>query len=235
MVNKCNGPFTTSDVEAFKVFAVYCGLALHNSKLYTRIKRSESKYRVAMDVLSYHNTCTSDEVRAGLSDLDSFAIAVDHFYFDPNHLTSYQKVLNVVQMFIDLFDLVNFNKTCLVRFVLTVKKNYRRLPYHNWTHGYSVCNTMYNIIKRSNGIFTRNECLALFIGALCHDLDHRGKNNKFMLETESPLASMYSTSTMEHHHFNQTVMVLNQVIQNFLNEGFPKFKVDIYYLLYTYV
>jgi hypothetical protein len=53
--------------------------------------------------------------------------------------------------------------------------------------------------------------LALFIGSLCHDLDHRGKNNKFMLETESPLAGIYSTSTMEHHHFNQTVTILQQV------------------------
>lgn len=53
--------------------------------------------------------------------------------------------------------------------------------------------------------------LALFIGSLCHDLDHRGKNNKFMLDSESPLAAIYSTSTMEHHHFNQTVTILQQV------------------------
>lgn len=53
--------------------------------------------------------------------------------------------------------------------------------------------------------------LALFIGSLCHDLDHRGKNNKFMLDTESPIAAIYTTSTMEHHHFNQTVTILQQV------------------------
>lgn len=29
-----------------------------------------------------------------------------------------------------------------------------------------------------------------------------------MTDTESPLASIYSTSTMEHHHFNQTVAIL---------------------------
>lgn len=57
------------------------------------------------------------------------------------------------------------------------------------------------------------QCLALYISSLCHDLDHRGKNNKFMLETESPLAAIYSTSTMEHHHFNQTVTILQQVLK----------------------
>lgn len=58
---------------------------------------------------------------------------------------------------------------------------------------------------------TCKQCLALFIGALCHDLDHRGKSNKFMLDTESPIAAIYSTSTMEHHHFNQTVTIMQQV------------------------
>lgn len=142
-------------------------------------------------------------------------------------------------MFSDLFGLNGFDQRCLLRFTLTVKKNYRRVPYHNWTHGFSVANSMYCIIKHSNEIFQKNEviyilvtnilyfadlrfliskfcfypqCLALYIGALCHDLDHRGKNNKFMLDTESPLASIYSTSTMEHHHFNQTVTILQQVI-----------------------
>lgn len=55
------------------------------------------------------------------------------------------------------------------------------------------------------------QSVSLYTAALCHDLDHRGKNNKFMLDTESPLAAVYSTSTMEHHHFNQTVTILQQV------------------------
>ncbi|KAF5297414.1 hypothetical protein FQR65_LT01345 [Abscondita terminalis] len=58
----------------------------------------------------------------------------------------------------------------------------------------------------------------MFIGALCHDLDHRGKNNKFMLDTESPLAAIYSTSTMEHHHFNQTVTILQQEGHNIFSK-----------------
>ena len=44
---------------------------------------------------------------------------------------------------------------------------------------------------------------------LSHDLDHRGTNNAFQLKTDSPLAILYSTSTMEHHHFDQCVMILN--------------------------
>ena len=53
--------------------------------------------------------------------------------------------------------------------------------------------------------------LAMFVGALCHDLDHRGFNNKFMIDIGSPLAAIYSTSTMENHHFNMAIIILQQV------------------------
>lgn len=33
MVNKLEGMFTEADEEAFEVFSVYCGLALHNAKV----------------------------------------------------------------------------------------------------------------------------------------------------------------------------------------------------------
>lgn len=63
MVNKHSGPFTKEDEEAFQMFGVYCGLALHHAKLYDKIRKSEQKYKVALEVLSYHNTCSEDEVK----------------------------------------------------------------------------------------------------------------------------------------------------------------------------
>ena len=64
----------------------------------------------------------------------------------------------------------------------------------------------------------------MFVGALCHDLDHRGFNNKFMIDVGSPLAAIYSTSTMEHHHFDQCLMLLNsqgnQLLANVSREEF---------------
>ncbi|KFM58380.1 putative 3',5'-cyclic phosphodiesterase pde-5, partial [Stegodyphus mimosarum] len=64
MVNKVNGPFTKSDEEAFATFAIYCGLALHHAKLYDKIRRSEQKHKVALEILSYHNTCSEEEMNA---------------------------------------------------------------------------------------------------------------------------------------------------------------------------
>ena len=62
MVNKRHGSFTKEDEESFELFATYCGLALHQAKLYDRIRLSEQIYRVTLEVLSYHNGCTEEEV-----------------------------------------------------------------------------------------------------------------------------------------------------------------------------
>ncbi|XP_071540575.1 probable 3',5'-cyclic phosphodiesterase pde-5 isoform X3 [Panulirus ornatus] len=211
MVNKAAGVFSKEDEESFEMFAVYCGLALHHAKLYDKIRRSEQKYKVALEMMSYHSSCGQEELdRLSREEVPTHLAGVDNYYFCPLYLEDMEKVRHAIYMFVDLFGLTRFDKDCLIRFTLTVKKNYRRVPYHNWTHGFSVANSMYTIIKHAPKRFRPLECLALFIGSLCHDLDHRGKNNKFMLESESPLAAIYTTSTLEHHHFNQTVTILQQ-------------------------
>lgn len=55
-------PDLQEDEMSFETFAVYCGLALHHAKLYDKIRRSEQKYRVALEVLSYHNASSVNEV-----------------------------------------------------------------------------------------------------------------------------------------------------------------------------
>ena len=45
----------------------------------------------------------------------------------------------------------------LRRFVLTVKKNYRDVPYHNWTHAFAVAHSMYLVIRSGNDRFTALE------------------------------------------------------------------------------
>lgn len=158
MVNKHSGYFTTDDEEAFETFAVYCGLALHHAKLYDKIQKSEQKYRVALEVLSYHNTCTEEEFQTTQQDgIPDQIIGVDDYYFNPFDLKDYEKARHAIYMFTDLFGLNKFDQGSLLRFTLTVKKNYRRVPYHNWTHGFSVANCMYCIIKRAEGAFDSNE------------------------------------------------------------------------------
>ncbi|KAF5399863.1 Dual 3' 5'-cyclic-AMP and-GMP phosphodiesterase 11, partial [Paragonimus heterotremus] len=66
-------------------------------------------------------------------------------------------------------------------------------------------------------LFSDLECLALLVACLSHDLDHRGTDNQFQVKTMSPLAQLYSTSVLEHHHFNQCMMLLSRKGTDFLS------------------
>uniref|UniRef100_A0A8C6LAF8 Phosphodiesterase n=1 Tax=Nothobranchius furzeri TaxID=105023 RepID=A0A8C6LAF8_NOTFU len=172
MVNKLSGSaFTKTDENNFKMFAVFCALALHCANMYHRIRHSECIYRVTMEKLSYHSICSS--------------------------------LISVPLRRSGHFEL---EKLC--RFTMSVRKNYRRVPYHNWKHAVTVAHCMYAILQKTPGIFTELEKKGLLIACLCHDLDHRGYSNTYLQKFDHPLAALYSTSTMEQHHFSQTVSIL---------------------------
>ena len=71
-----------------------------------------------------------------------------------------------------------------MQWLLTVRKNYRDVEYHNWSHAFNVCQTMFAIFENStiSNYLLDLEKLALIVGCLCHDLDHRGTNNMFQAE-----------------------------------------------------
>ncbi|RXG72779.1 putative 3',5'-cyclic phosphodiesterase pde-5 [Armadillidium vulgare] len=205
IINKKEGTFTKEDEESATTFAVYCGLAIHQAQLYDTIYKSEQSYKVALEVLSYHNTCTKEEFES-LKDkkIPDNLPGVHEFSFNSLELKG-KMVPHMLYMFF-----------------FTVRKNYRGVPYHNWKHGFCVANSMYVIIKGSPCVFYNLEKLALFIGALCHDLDHRGTTNQFLLESDSPLAALYSTdSPLEHHHFNMTVHLLQEEGHNIFSKLKP--------------
>ena len=208
MVNKKSGVFTVADEQSFQTFATYCGLALHHAKLYDKIRRSEQKYKVALEVLSYHSMCTDEEMRE-LNEIRSSSLpSIDRFCFDAFSVKQIEMVEMVILMFKELFSLKMFDVDELTKFTLTVRRNYRRVPYHNWTHAFSVAHCMFMILRKASSNFMLTESLALFVACLCHDLDHRGRTNSWMKKEGTALASVYTTSPLEHHHFNQTITIL---------------------------
>ncbi|CAG2180014.1 unnamed protein product, partial [Oppiella nova] len=168
--------FTKEDEDSFAVFATYCGLALDHARLYEKIHKSEEKYKVALEVLSYHNTCTNDELITIKSlPLDSMPDETDPA-FSPYTLSNDEKVLSSVKLIQSFSGVTKCEVDDIYRFTLTVRKNYRKVPYHNWTHGYSVAQTIYRFTRDCPG-FTPMEKFSFFVSGLCHDLDHRGTNN----------------------------------------------------------
>jgi cAMP and cAMP-inhibited cGMP 3',5'-cyclic phosphodiesterase 10 len=64
----------------------------------------------------------------------------------------YSKI-NII--FLEFF--YRFDMECLIRFILTIRKNYRNVPYHNWSHAFSVAHAMYTVIKQTKHYFSPNQ------------------------------------------------------------------------------
>ncbi|XP_078413729.1 cAMP and cAMP-inhibited cGMP 3',5'-cyclic phosphodiesterase 10A [Cetorhinus maximus] len=210
MVNKMSGnAFTEADENNFKMFAVFCALALHCANMYHRIQQSECIYRVTMEKLAYHSICTTDEwqglMRSTLP--KSLCKELEQFQFDISPYEDHWPTF-FVYMVHNSCGKTSFDLEKLCRFTMSVKKNYRRVPYHNWKHAVTVAHCMYNILQKVQGTFSQLERKGLLVACLCHDLDHRGYTNSYLHKFDHPLAALYSTSTMEQHHFSQTVAIL---------------------------
>ncbi|XP_040285227.1 cAMP and cAMP-inhibited cGMP 3',5'-cyclic phosphodiesterase 10A isoform X2 [Bufo bufo] len=210
MVNKLSGSaFSKTDENNFKMFAVFCALALHCANMYHRIRHSECIYRVTLEKLSYHSICTSEEWQ----NLKNCTLPaplckeIELYHFD---ITPFEDLWPAIYVYMIH---QSCGQTCfelekLCRFTMSVKKNYRRVPYHNWKHAVTVSHCMYAILQHNKDLFTDLERKGLLIACLCHDLDHRGYTNSYLQKFDHPLAALYSTSTMEQHHFSQTVSIL---------------------------
>ncbi|XP_067900946.1 cAMP and cAMP-inhibited cGMP 3',5'-cyclic phosphodiesterase 10A [Heterodontus francisci] len=210
MVNKTSGAaFTETDEDNFKMFAVFCALALHCANMYHRIQQSECIYRVTMEKLAYHSVCTVEEWQGLMRSMLPKPLCkdIEQFHFD---ISPYEDLWPTIFVYMvhNCCGKNSFDLEKLCRFTMSVRKNYRRVPYHNWKHAVTVAHCMYTILQRVQGTFSELERKGLLVACLCHDLDHRGYTNSYLHKFDHPLAALYSTSTMEQHHFSQTVAIL---------------------------
>uniref|UniRef100_A0A3Q3G777 Phosphodiesterase n=1 Tax=Kryptolebias marmoratus TaxID=37003 RepID=A0A3Q3G777_KRYMA len=207
--------FNDADQRLFEAFVIFCGLGINNTMMYNQVKKTWAKQSVALDMLSYHATCSKvevDRLKAAKIPLSS-ELGIDEFHFNDFSLDNDAMITASLRMFLELGVVQKFkiDYEVLCRWLLTVRKNYRTVAYHNWRHAFNVSQCMFVMIKTATfqDVLSDAEILALMVGCLCHDLDHRGTNNAFQAKTGSALALLYGTSaTLEHHHFNHAVMIL---------------------------
>ncbi|XP_038046831.1 cGMP-specific 3',5'-cyclic phosphodiesterase-like isoform X4 [Patiria miniata] len=220
MINKTgtalNPTFTDQDENLFEAFAIFCGLGIHNTQMYESAVKLMAKQQVALEVLSYHATAQQDEVeklkQAGPVE-STEKLNLQTFAFSDFTLVEDETLQASICMFeeCNLINKFHIPYDVLCRWLLSVRKNYRPVIYHNWRHAFNVAQTMFAMFKTGgmSKVMSDLEAFALLVACLCHDLDHRGTNNAFQLKTASALSQLYSTSTMEHHHFDHCIMILN--------------------------
>ncbi|KAH9281338.1 High affinity cAMP-specific 3',5'-cyclic phosphodiesterase 7A [Echinococcus granulosus] len=85
-------------------------------------------------------------------------------------------------------------------------------PYHNALHAADVTQATYCLLKRLRveKSISAFDFMCAILAAICHDIDHPGVNQAFLIKTKQMLSIFYEESILEHHHSNVCISVLLQ-------------------------
>lgn len=216
--------FTNEDQDLFSSFATFAGIALRNAELYNMAIYAQKKTQVALELISYHSSCSREEVAkvfAGQPPFVSPELLEESRSYDFSiHLQDQDVLCRLVYAWVDDLGLVarfNIPPERLCKLILSLRKNYRPVPYHNYIHAVCVVHSLYTYAIHTSlrDIIDPLTLLGMLIACLCHDVDHRGTNNDFQISTNSPLAHIYgSSSVMENHHWDRSVTILSSPEHN---------------------
>ncbi|PFH36042.1 3'5'-cyclic nucleotide phosphodiesterase domain-containing protein [Besnoitia besnoiti] len=119
----------------------------------------------------------------------------------------------------------------LRKFLVEVEKAYRSCPYHNSLHGSMVCHLSVCLLEmlRLREALGDLEEASLITAALCHDIAHPGRNNNFMVNTNTPLALTYNdVSVLENMHASLTFRLLRDrrlhLLEHLHREAYRSFR-----------
>ncbi|RKP00394.1 hypothetical protein CXG81DRAFT_13294 [Caulochytrium protostelioides] len=140
-----------------------------------------------------------------------------------------------------IFEYHNFEQTLGIdpdvmrNFLRRVEGSYRKVPYHNSAHAADVMHALHYFVSQMGlaQVITTEECLAAFIAAAVHDVDHLGVNNAFLINSDHQLAIRYNdTSVLENHHCAKAFAIMfgdprDNPLSGFVGERFTAIRAVI--------
>jgi AcrR family transcriptional regulator len=100
----------------------------------------------------------------------------------------------------------------LQQFVNAVRAKYHENPFHNWRHAVAVMQASFLILCHTSAtsMLTYQDIFACLIAALCHDIDHLGCSNGFLVATSHDLALRHNDDAPLERHHSATAAALLQ-------------------------
>jgi len=104
----------------------------------------------------------------------------------------------------DLVRHFNVTPVAITNFIRVVNDGYvQENPYHNLYHALDVTLSAHYILTRGGmgSVHSKIDMFAVIVAAACHDVEHIGYNNNFMINSHHKYALRYNdSSVMENHH-----------------------------------
>lgn len=119
-----------------------------------------------------------------------------------------------------LFNDFNINFDVLRNLIETLCKNYNVVPYHHFSHAFSVFQLLFHCYTSSDlkNSIQKFDFFASLIAALAHDLNHKGVNNAYKIKKKSAKSLIYSEqSVLENMHSSKLFNILRDPNQDITN------------------
>nr|CAB3264740.1 cGMP-specific 3',5'-cyclic phosphodiesterase-like [Phallusia mammillata] len=234
--NKKTG-FDENDEATIESIRPYLMNGLLFANGFNSITINKAKTDVSDEIVRFHTRCTENEFERVKNEPipDGEKYNLYEFTFSDLLMSDDETVMACMRMFKDLdaFNLFKIRQETMLRWVISVRRCYRPVYYHNWRHGLNVAHTMFLLLDRMNKddqtpglptMFTDREKFTLVVACFCHDIDHRGTNNAFLIRAAAPMAILYNTSTLENHHYDTCLRISsmegNNIFESFTENEF---------------
>ncbi|KAL3277038.1 hypothetical protein HHI36_012400 [Cryptolaemus montrouzieri] len=212
LLNKRYGIFTKSDEAILKIFGIYASCCLQFNTLDERLHKQNVVGKIYIELLDKMlKPCIHEqEYFSRTMNMKLPTQFLDFKWYIPDAIMNDAPQL-AVYMIKDLCGTGEIIHENLIKFILTTRKLYRNNPYHNFEHAFNFLHCMYGILKRNSMIFTPLETKALMIASICHDIDHGGLTNTFLMTTNDVIYQLYPESSWENYHYLVTAHLLELI------------------------
>ncbi|XP_044757857.1 cAMP and cAMP-inhibited cGMP 3',5'-cyclic phosphodiesterase 10A-like [Coccinella septempunctata] len=220
LLNKRYGYFTKNDEAILKVFGSYASCSLQYNTLLEKSNKLELLNKIHERMLNLLLVpCKHERHYAKHAKIVTPSHFLDFRWYIPDEIMQHAPFL-AAHMIKDVSgndNDINYNN--LMNFMLVARRLYRNNPYHNFEHAFNFMHCMYNILKRNLRLFSPMEIKALLISSICHDIDHGGCTNNFLILTNDNLYQLYNDSPWENYHYLVTVKLIE------VNASFQKYDI----------
>ena len=105
------------------------------------------------------------------------------------------------------------NSDKLKPFLTEVSNNYQKVPYHNFTHAFTLVHFAYWMVKniKVDEFLIKDDILSIVVACIIHDINHPGVNNAYLWKTGDDLAILYNdASVLENMHVSLFYQILKK-------------------------
>ncbi|XP_018329419.1 cAMP and cAMP-inhibited cGMP 3',5'-cyclic phosphodiesterase 10A-like [Agrilus planipennis] len=213
LLNKDVKGLTPKEEIFLDIIGDYCSLCCIHWQYEIRILKQKWSIIELKTLLNHNLAPCHHETKLYIENLKTFSVPEGFdsltWYIHPEEVDSIPQL--VYYMMDDLMGSELLSKECLAQYILKVRSAYRQVTFHNFQHAFNAAHCMYTIIKRNMNVFTEMEKKGLFLGALCHDADHPGLSNNFLMLIKSRTVLLYDgESPLENHHYYVTMAILQE-------------------------